>query len=153
MVPSASNKALLAKVMEAKKEFAAKFPDNPFISIADHDRRIDRDFGYPVPYRCLYSVNVPNLFMAGRNISVTDEALGTVRVMKTIGMMGEVVGKAAYIAAKHNATNREVYALYWSEMDDLLKLLENPASDLVPLLRAVPPASRAVRRFVRARGG
>ena len=78
-----------------KQEYAKKFPDNPFISIAEHDRRVDRQYGYPVPYRCLYSVNVSNLFMAGRNISVTDHALGTVRVMKTIGMMGEVVGKAA----------------------------------------------------------
>ncbi|MEY2881954.1 MAG: hypothetical protein RLZZ15_4334 [Verrucomicrobiota bacterium] len=105
-----------------KKEYAVKFPDNPFISIAEHDRRIDRDYGYPIPYRCLYSVNVPNLFMAGRDISVTDEALGTTRVMKTIGMMGEVVGKAAYVAVKHGVSNRDVYTLYWSEMDTLLKL-------------------------------
>ena len=46
---------------------------------------------YPVPYRCLYSRNIDNLFMAGRNISVTHVALGTVRVMRTTGMMGEVV--------------------------------------------------------------
>ncbi len=106
----------------AKKEFIGKFGDNPFISVAEHDRRIDRDFGYPIPYRCLYSVNVSNMFMAGRNISVTDQALGTVRVMKTIGMMGEVVGKAAAIALKHGVTPREVYTLYWSELDALLKL-------------------------------
>jgi hypothetical protein len=106
----------------AKKEYAEKFPENPFISIAQHDRRIDRDFGYPIPYRCLYSANIANLFMAGRDISVTDEALGTTRVMKTIGMMGEVVGKAAAIAVKHNCTPRDVYHLYWSEMDTLLKL-------------------------------
>jgi hypothetical protein len=106
----------------AKKEYADKFPDNPFISIAEHDRRIDRQYGYPIPYRCLYSVNISNMFMAGRNISVSDQALGTVRVMKTIGMMGEVVGKAAAIAVKHNATPRDVYHLYWSEMDQLLKL-------------------------------
>ena len=106
----------------AKKEYAEKFPDNPFIAIAQHDRRIDREFGYPIPYRCLYSVNVSNMFMAGRNISVTDQALGTVRVMKTIGMMGEVVGKAAAVAVKHNATPRDVYHLYWSELDALLKL-------------------------------
>jgi hypothetical protein len=106
----------------AKQEYAKKYPDNPFISIAEHDRRIDRNFGYPIPYRCLYSVNVANMFMAGRNISVTDEALGTVRVMKTIGMMGEVVGKAAAVAVKHNATPRDVYHLYWSELDTLLKL-------------------------------
>jgi len=65
---------------------------------------------------------VNNLFMAGRNISVTDVALGTVRVMKTIGMMGEVVGKAASVAVRRNCTPREVYTLYWSEMDQLLKL-------------------------------
>ena len=105
-----------------KQEFAKKFPENPFISYADHDRRVDRQYGYPVPYRCLYSVNVNNLFMAGRNISVTDVALGTVRVMKTIGMMGEVVGKAASVAVRRNCTPREVYTLYWSEMDQLLKL-------------------------------
>jgi hypothetical protein len=106
----------------AKEEFAKKFPENPFISVAKHDQRIDRQFGYPIPYRCLYSVNVSNMFMAGRDISVTDEALGTVRVMKTIGMMGEVVGKAAAVAIKHNATPRDVYHLYWSELDALMKL-------------------------------
>ena len=106
----------------AKQEYAKKFSDNPFISIAEHDRRVDRTFGYPVPYRCLYSANLTNMFMAGRNISVTDHALGTVRVMKTIGMMGEVVGKAAAVALKHNCTPREVYLLHWPEMVALLKL-------------------------------
>jgi hypothetical protein len=106
----------------AKQEYAKKFPENPFISIAQHDQRIDRQFGYPVPYRCLYSTNIANMFMAGRNISVTDQALGTVRVMKTIGMMGEVVGKAAAVALKHNATPRDVYHNYWNELDELLRL-------------------------------
>ena len=106
----------------AKKEYAVKFPENPFISIAQHDNRIDRQYGYPVPYRCLYSTNIANMFMAGRQISVTDQALGTVRVMKTIGMMGEVVGKAAAVALKHNATPRDVYHNYWAELDELLKL-------------------------------
>jgi hypothetical protein len=105
-----------------KKEYAAKFPENPFISVAEHDRRIDRNFGYPIPYRCLYSANVANLFMAGRNISVSDHALGTIRVMKTIGMMGEVVGKAAAVAVRRDCTPRDVYVLYWSEMERLLNL-------------------------------
>ena len=38
-------------------------------------------YPYAVPYRCLYSRNISNLFMAGRNISVTHVALGSVRVM------------------------------------------------------------------------
>ncbi|MFM8702868.1 MAG: FAD-dependent oxidoreductase [Planctomycetia bacterium] len=105
-----------------KQEYAKKFPDNPFISIAQHDQRIDRTHGYPVPYRCFYSKDVENLFMAGRCISVTHEALGTVRVMKTCGMMGEVVGKAASVAKRHGTTPRGVYERYWAELDELLKL-------------------------------
>jgi hypothetical protein len=34
--------------------------------------------------------------MAGRDISVEREAIGPIRVMRTCGMMGEVVGKAAW---------------------------------------------------------
>ena len=105
-----------------KEQYAKKFPDNPFISIAVHDRRVDRSVGYPVPYRCFYSKDVENLFMAGRCISVTHEALGTVRVMKTCGMMGEVVGKAASVAVRHGTSPRGVYENHWDEMDELLKL-------------------------------
>jgi hypothetical protein len=105
-----------------KKQYEAKFPDNPFISIAVHDDRVDRDYGYPVPYRCFYSRNVANLFLAGRCVSVTHEALGTVRVMRTCGMMGEVVGKAASIAAREGIGPRAVYAQHWDEMHTLLQL-------------------------------
>ncbi len=105
-----------------KKQYAEKFPDNPFISIAVHGGGVDRSFGYPIPYRCFYSRNIPNLFMAGRCISVTHEALGTTRVMKTCGMMGEVVGKAASLCRLHNCLPRDIYYNYWSELDALLKL-------------------------------
>ena len=105
-----------------KEQYAAKFPENPFISIAVHDRSVDRAYGYPVPYRCFYSRNVDNLFMAGRCISVTHEALGTVRVMKTCGMMGEVVGKAASICSLHGCQPRDVYADHLPELIELLKL-------------------------------
>ncbi len=105
-----------------KKEFADKFSDNPFISIAEHDRRIDRDYGYPIPYRCFYSRNIPNLFMAGRCISVTHEALGTTRVMKTCGMMGEVVGKAASICVKENCLPRAVYEKHLTTLTEMLTL-------------------------------
>ena len=75
-----------------------------------------------MPYRCFYSKNIDNLFMAGRCISVTHEALGTVRVMKTCGMMGEVVGRAASICVEQDCLPRDVYERYWPEMDTLLKL-------------------------------
>jgi hypothetical protein len=104
-----------------KQQYAKKFPDNPFISIAKMDQKVDRAFGYPIPYRCFYSRNIDNLFMAGRDISVTHEALGTVRVMKTGGMEGEVVGKGASICVREDCTPRKVFESYWSEMDELLK--------------------------------
>lgn len=106
-----------------KEQYADKYADNPFISKAVHDKRVDRSYGYPVPYRCFYSRNVDNLFMAGRNVSVTHQALGTVRVMKTCGMMGEVVGKAASICALRDCTPRQVYE---DHLDELLNLLELP---------------------------
>ena len=105
-----------------KEQYAKKFPDAPFISKAVFDKSVDRLHGYPVPYRCMYSRNIENLFMAGRDISVTHEALGTVRVMKTGGMIGEVVGKAASVCVKNQCTPREVYERYFDELKGLLAL-------------------------------
>jgi hypothetical protein len=105
-----------------KEQYAQKFPENPFISKAQMDKAVDRQHGYPVPYRCFYSKNIENLFMAGRDISVTHEALGTVRVMKTGGMIGEVVGKAASICVKNQCSPRAIYERYFPELQELLKL-------------------------------
>ena len=105
-----------------KEQYAKKFPNDPFISKAVFDKAVDRQHGYPVPYRCFYSRNIDNLFMAGRNVSVTHEALGTVRVMKTGGMIGEVVGKAASLCIKHSTTPRAIYHSHYPELQALLKL-------------------------------
>lgn len=93
------------------------FKEEPFLSTAPSTKIKP----YSVPYRCLYSRNIENLFMAGRNISVTHVALGTVRVMRTTGMMGEVVGMAASIAKQHNTTPRGVYQSHLSELKTLMQ--------------------------------
>jgi hypothetical protein len=93
------------------------FPGEEFRSIARHVTINP----YPIPYRTLYSRNVGNLFMAGRNISVTHVALGTVRVMRTTGMMGEVVGMAAALCVKHKTTPRGVYEKHLAELIDILR--------------------------------
>ena len=97
-------------------ENAKHFPEDPFRSICRHDLHS----GYAIPYRCFYSRNVGNLFMAGRDISVTHVALGTVRVMRTTGMMGEVVGMAASICRRHNCRPRGVYANHLDELKGLM---------------------------------
>lgn len=72
------------------------------------------------PYRCLYSRNIKNLFMAGRNISVTKTGLGPVRVMKTCGMMGEVVGKAVALCLSENTSPRGVYEKHLKKLHALM---------------------------------
>ena len=74
-----------------------------------------------IPYRCLYSRNVSNLFMAGRDISVKHEALGAVRVMRTGGCMGEVVGMAASLCKKYDTAPRSIYESRLSELQDLMR--------------------------------
>ncbi len=80
-----------------------------FISTFTHGKEYSYQGPYWAPYRTLYSRNISNLFMAGRDISVTREALGAVRVMRTTGMMGEIVGKAAWICVRHQTSPRGVY--------------------------------------------
>ena len=50
---------------------------------------------YQIPYRCLYSRNVCNLFLAGRDISVSHVAFGSTRVMATCAHGAQAVGIAA----------------------------------------------------------
>lgn len=93
------------------------FPGEEFFSYCDQPEIKP----YHVPYRCLYSRNIENLFMAGRNISVTHVAFGTIRVQRTTAMMGEVVGMAASICKNHSAVPREVYLKYLEELKNLMK--------------------------------
>ena len=95
----------------------ANFPGGEFKAATVHN------WIYPctVPYRCLYSRNIDNLFMAGRNISVTHVALGTVRVMRTTGMMGETVGMAAALCRENACSPREVYQYHLSQLKALMQ--------------------------------
>ena len=64
---------------------------------------------FGIPYRCLYSRNIDNLFCAGRNISATHLATSSSRVMATGSTMGQAVGIAASIAVNKGLTPRGVY--------------------------------------------
>jgi hypothetical protein len=75
---------------------------------------------YGIPYRCLYSKNVSNLFFAGRNISATHAAMSSTRVMSTCAVLGQAVGTAASIAVRRKALPREVYLKYISELKQML---------------------------------
>jgi hypothetical protein len=51
--------------------------------------------------------------------------------MKTCGMMGEVVGRAASVCVANNCLPRDVYQTYWNELDRLLRLPGKARRDTV----------------------
>jgi len=93
------------------------FPGQEFLTSTDHKRFKP----YQIPYRCMYSRNIENLYMAGRNISATHVAFGSTRVMRTTGMMGELVGYAASLAISHQTSPRGVYENHLEELRSILK--------------------------------
>jgi len=101
------------------REFKAETKDNPICV-------------YNVPYRCLYSRNIDNLFMAGRCISTTHVTLGSTRLMRNIGMMGEVVGMAASLCIRHDVLPRAVYQYYLPELKDLMSKGVGKDASLLP---------------------
>lgn len=76
---------------------------------------------YYIPYRSLYSKNISNLFMAGRNFSTSHIGLGGPRVMRTTGQMGAAVGFAASLCKKYDVGPREIYTGYLDEYMDLVE--------------------------------
>ncbi len=99
------------------------FEGDAFIATANFGRFPAEREGRPfwIPYRCLYSRNVANLFMAGRDISTKHDALGAVRVMRTGGCMGEIVGMAASLCRKYETTPRGIYEHYLAELQELMR--------------------------------
>ncbi len=63
---------------------------------------------YSIPLRCLYSRNVDNLFMAGRNVSATHVAFASTRVMATCAVMGQAAGTAAVQCLRAEITPRQL---------------------------------------------
>ena len=61
---------------------------------------------YSIPLRSLYSKNINNLMMAGRNASCSHVAFSSTRVMATCAVMGQAAGTAAALCARHGITPR-----------------------------------------------
>lgn len=66
------------------------------------------DGTYTIPYRCYYSKNIKNLFMAGRNISASKLGMASTRVIGTCAVGGQAVGSAAALCVKKGVLPREL---------------------------------------------
>lgn len=104
------------------------------------NRVVETPAPYHIPYRCLYSCNIDNLFFAGRNISVTHLAMSSTRVMGTCSLLGQAVGTAASIAVRENVSPRGIYEKYISELQQTLLeddvYLPGVKKDVAPFLKA-----------------
>lgn len=65
---------------------------------------------YQIPLRSLYARNVPNLYLAGRDISTSHVACCSSRVMLTCAHGGEAVGAAAALTTQTGRGPRELAA-------------------------------------------
>jgi len=90
---------------------------------------------FEIPFRSLYSANVENMLMAGRNVSATHIAFGAARVMATCAAMGEAAGTAAAMCLDLGVTPR---GLYREHREDLRQTLLRADASLIGVANADP---------------
>lgn len=105
---------------------------------------------YHIPYRSLFSRNVDNLLLAGRDISATHVAFGSTRVMATCAVIGEGAGTAAALCHSRSITPAELAADHTDELVRTLlrqdaSVLGLPLDDPDDLLRAADVAASSTR--------
>ena len=64
---------------------------------------------YQIPYRCIYSKNISNLFLAGRIISASHVAFGSSRVMATSAYVSQASAMAAVLCKKYSCLPADIY--------------------------------------------
>lgn len=89
-------------------------------------KHLHMDGIYHIPFRSLYSANVSNMLMAGRNISASHVAFGTTRVMATCAVIGEAAGTGAALCVQKGISPRELAAGHTQELQQ--QLLRQDAS-------------------------
>jgi hypothetical protein len=100
---------------------------------------------YQIPYRCFYSRNIENLFLAGRIVSVSHVAFGSTRVMATCGHNAQAVGMAAALCRETGRMPRGL--LDSGQMEELQRRLMK-AGQYIPGLTLDDPADLAQQAHV-----
>ncbi len=101
---------------------------------------------WTIPYRAIYSRNIDNLLMAGRCMSVTHIALGSVRVQNTLATVGQAAGTAAAMSVQLNTTPRGLYKKHMAALQQ--KLLKDDQT--IPEVRNEDPLDLARKAKVAA---
>lgn len=77
--------------------------------------------GFGIPFGCLYSVNVPNLMFAGRDISATHMGLSATRVMATCALLGQAAGTGAAVAIEKGIDPAQVHKEHIAQVQAMLE--------------------------------
>lgn len=93
---------------------------------------------YSVPFSIMYSRNIKNLMLAGRCISVSHVAMGSTRVMNSLGAAAQAVGMAAALCIEKKVDPREIREKHMAELQQgllkedvyIISLSNNDAKDL-----------------------
>jgi len=106
---------------------------------------------YHIPFRSLYSANVNNMLMAGRDISASHVAFGTTRVMATCAVIGEAAGTGASLCAAKGVTPRQLHRDYLRELQQTLlrqdaSIIGLRSEDEADLARKAAVAASSERR-------
>lgn len=110
---------------------------------------------YTIPYRCLYSRNISNLLFAGRHVSVTHIALGSVRVQGTLATLGQAAGTAAALCGEHGTSPRGIYQEHLVELQQTLlkqdqyipELTNNDPDDLARQATVTASSTARMKQF------
>lgn len=76
---------------------------------------------YNIPYRITYSKNIKNLFLAGRIVSASHLAMGSLRVMQTLAAMAQASGTAAYLCKKYGCLPADIAKEHIEELQTILQ--------------------------------
>lgn len=76
---------------------------------------------YTIPYRCFYSKDLENMYMAGRIISTSKQAFSSTRVMGTCAIGGQAVGTAAAMCIRYGCGPRGIASHMEELQQQLLK--------------------------------
>ncbi len=102
---------------------------------------------YQIPYRCLYSRNIANLFLAGRIISASHVAFASTRVQATCANSAQAVGMAAAMCSRNGLLPADLKEA--GHMRDLQTRLMR-AGQFIPGFRLEDPADLARKATISA---
>ncbi|OQE44780.1 hypothetical protein PENCOP_c002G02654 [Penicillium coprophilum] len=81
---------------------------------------------YDIPFRCLYSINISNLLMAGKHMSATHVAGSNTKFMANGAQHAIATAAAAYLCKKYDMTPRGIYENHLTELQDVVRTITGP---------------------------